>query len=114
MRANLSPFGVLIYLFSFAVQTTAQQDVCPPWFIPDNRCITGCSCHQYVSKVICGPDFPLLRFGFCMTYNNITGATEFGACLYIAHYDTTRFDGFTCIQLPSNVSLLNEFMCVAH
>ena len=111
MRANLSPFGVLIFLFSFAVQTTAQQDVCPPWFIPDNRSITGCSCHQYVSKVICGPDFPLLCFGFCMTYNNITGATEFGACPYIAHYDTTRFDGFTCIQLPSNVSLLNEFMC---
>ena len=46
-----------------------------------------------------------------MTYKNTTGATEFGACPYIAHYNTTPFDGFTCIQLPSNVSLLNEFMC---
>ena len=47
-----------------------------------------------------------------MTYNNTTGATEFGACPYIGHYNkTTYVDDLTCIQLPSNVSLLNEFMC---
>ena len=106
MRANLLPFGMLIFLFSFTEQTTAQRNICPPWFIPDSRSTTGCSCHQYVSKVICGPDFALLCFGFCMTYNNTTGATEFGPCPYIANNNTTQFDGFTCIQVPSNVSLL--------
>ena len=109
MKANC--FFLLILLFSFPEQTTAQRDVCPPWFIPDNTSSTGCTCHQYDTKVNCGPDFPLLHFGFCMTYNNKTGNTEFGACPYIAHYNTTQFGHIFYIQLPSNLSLLNEFMC---
>ena len=44
-----------------------------------------------------------------MTYNNTTGVTEFGARPYIGHYNkTTYVDDLTCIQLPSNVSLLNR------
>ena len=85
--------------------------VCPPWFILDNTSSTGCSCYKHISNVYCGLDIPLLRFGFCMTYNNTSGITEFGACPYIAHYNTSNFDDFWYIQLPSNVSLLNEFMC---
>ena len=104
-------FFLLILLFSFSEQTTAQQDVCPPWFVPDNRSSTGCSCLHYSTKVMCGPDFPFIYLGFCMTYKNTTGATEFGACPYIGHYKTIYFDGFWYIQLPSNVSSLNEFMC---
>ena len=46
-----------------------------------------------------------------MTYNNETEATEYGACPYIAHYSTTSFEGIPRIQMPSNVFLLNEFMC---
>ena len=83
----------------------------PSWFVPDNTSIIGCSCHEYDTKVYCGPNFTLLHFSFCMTYNSTTGATEFGACPYIAHYNTTRFHGVFYIQLPSNVSSLNEFMC---
>ena len=61
---------------------------------------------------MCGPDFLLLHIGYCMTYNNTTGVTEFGACSYIAQYTDTIFvDHAFYIQLPSNVSLLNEFMC---
>ena len=45
-----------------------------------------------------------------MTYNNTTGVTEYGACPYIAHYSNI-VDYFFYIQLPSNVSLLNEYMC---
>ena len=41
------------------------------------------------ANVYCGTDFPFLHFGFCMTYNSTTGATEYGACPYIAHYNTT-------------------------
>ena len=112
MRAPLSPFGVLIFLFSFQQQIIAQRDVCPPGFIVDNTSSTGCSCLKHVSKVSCGHDFSLLAFGFCMTYNNTTGVTEFGDCPYIAHYNTTTTLGDVLfIQMPSNVSLLNEFMC---
>ena len=109
MKANCF---FLLVLFSFTEQTTARRDVCPPWFIPDSTSITGCSCHHDYVKVMCGPDFTLLHSGFCMTYNNATGVTEFGACPYIGHYNTTTIvQGFFYIQLPSNVSLLNEFMC---
>ena len=102
---------LFIFMFSFTEQTTAQRDVCPPWFIPDNTSITGCSCHQDGAKVYCGPGFVSLHLGFCMTYNNNTGATEFGACPYIAHYNTAHFNGILFNQMPSNVSQLNEFMC---
>ena len=81
MKANC--FFLLILLFCFLEQTTAQQYVCPPWFIPDNTSVTGCSCHEYDAKVYCGPDFPLLRYGFCMTYNSTTGATVQKVCLML-------------------------------
>ena len=103
-------FFLLILLFCFTEQTPAQRDVCPPWFNPDNRSITGCSWNQYSTKVYCGPDFLSLCFGVCMTYNNTTGVIEFGACLYIGHYNTTHVR-FYYIKLPNNTSLLNEFMC---
>ena len=72
-----------------------------------------------------------------MTYSNTTGVTAYGACPYIAHYSNIvdyffyiqlpsnvymcgllNQEGPLCgkckggyIQLPSNVSLLNEYMC---
>ena len=47
-----------------------------------------------------------------MTYSNKTEATEYGPRPYIGHYNTTTYiDGTFYIQFPSNVSLLNEFMC---
>ena len=106
---NLSPFGVIIFLFSFTEETIAQRDVCPPWFIPDNT--SECSCHHDGDKVYYCPDFTLLHFGYCTTYNSTTGATEYGPCPYIAHYNTTRSRSLFYIQLPGNLSLLNEFMC---
>ena len=111
MRVHLSPFGVLFFLFSFVEQSIAEQDVCPSWFIPDNTSITGWYRYQYGAEVICHPDFLLLRFGYCITYNNTTGTTEYGMCPFIGHYNTTYGAGIFYIQLPSNVSLLNEFMC---
>ena len=47
-----------------------------------------------------------------MTYNSENGATEYGPCPYITNYKSiTLVDGIFFIQLPNNVSLLNEFMC---
>ena len=102
---------LLILLFSFTAQPTAQ-DVCPPWFVPDNTSKTRCSCHDSHTEVRCGSDFPLLHLGFCMTYNNSTEITEYGPCPYIAHYSNiVSVDHVFYIQLPTNVSLVNESMC---
>ena len=112
MTTNLSLFLVVIFLCSFLEQTIAQRNVCPPWFIPDNTSSTGCSCRQHDSKVYCRPDFPLVHFGYCMTYNNTNGATEYGPHPYIGHCNTTNYvAGDFYIQLLSNVALLNKFMC---
>ena len=104
-------FFLLILLFCFPEQTTAEQEVYPSWFTPDNRSITGLYCYLYGSKVMCGSDFLLLRFGYCMTYDTTTGAIEHGACPYIGHYNTTQIEDIFYIQLPNNISLLNENMC---
>ena len=104
-------FFLLILLFCFPEQTTAKQEICPSWFIPDNTSITGWYDYQYGSKVICGPDFLLLRFHYCMTYSNTTGTNEYGTCPFIGHYNTAYVADLFYIRLPSNVSLLNEFMC---
>ena len=103
---------LLILLFSVAGQTTALlQGACPPWFKPDGSSSTGCSCCKFLTAIKCDPDFPLLHLGYCMTYST-TGATEFGPCPYITRYNTTtNVDHGFYIQLPSNVSLLNGFMC---
>ena len=102
---------LFIFMFSFTEQTTAQRDIYPPWSTPDNTSITGCSCVKHDAKVNCGPDFTFLQYGFSMTYNSTTGATEYGPCPYIAHYNTTAYIDVFHITLPSNVSSLNEFMC---
>ena len=111
MKAIVSLFLVIL-LFSFTEQTTTQRDVCPPWFTPDNSSSTGCSCSDSYEAVKCGSDFPLIRFGNCMTFNSTSETTEYGPCPYIAHYNnTTHIDRVWYIQLPDNVYLLNEFMC---
>ena len=68
--------------------------------------------HHNDENVYCGSDFPLLHFGFCMTYNSTTGATGYGACPYIACYNTTHIAGDFYIQLLSNVSSLVENLII--
>ena len=96
---------LFIFLFTLTEQTIAQQDICPPWFVPDNRSSTGCSCHSLYPNVLCGSDYPLLHLGNCMTYNNETKVTAVGPCPYIAHYNTTFVDQVLYIQLPRNMSM---------
>ena len=111
MTSNLTAF-LLFALFSFTEQTTAQRDVCPPWFIPDNRSCTGCSCYDSYREVKCNVNVTLLYPGYCMTYNSTNEITEYGPCPYIGHYNTTIIlHGFFYVQLPNNVSFLKEFMC---
>ena len=113
-KMKATQFFLLILLCSYTQQaTTVQQSVCPPWFVHDNRSSTGCSCYNDV-PIRCGSHLPYLQFRYCMTYDNATGATEYGPCPYIAHYNTTTIPvdrHAYYIKLPSNVSYLNEFMC---
>ena len=102
---------LFIFLFTLAEQSTAQQDICPPWFVPDNRSSTGCSCHSLYPNLLCSSDCPLLHLGNCMTDNSETKVTAVGPYPYIAHYNTTFVDQVLSTQLPSNVSLLKKFMC---
>ena len=47
-----------------------------------------------------------------MTYNSSSEITEFGPCPYVGHYFNITFVDIICyIRLPSDASLLNEFMC---
>ena len=98
---------LLLFLFSL---TTAKQDLCPPWFTPDNTSSTGSS-YSSQPTVRCCTDCLLLHLGYCMTYNSTSKVTEVGHCPYIQRYNTTPVDQFLYIQLPKHVSLLNEFMC---
>ena len=107
--------SLFILLFIFTEQITARKDVCPPWFVQDNKSTTGCSCGNAYANgaIVCGSDSPLLHFGFCMTYNSANETTEYGPCPFIARYNsnTASFSDVWYLQLPSNASLLNEFMC---
>ena len=102
---------ILVVWLSCRMLISAQKDVCPPWFTPDNKSSTGCSCNEGARRgheFKCQSNSISLQFGYCMTYNNLNGLSEFGKCPYITHYIT---DKFHFIQLPDNVSKLNEFMC---
>ena len=102
----------LLILFSLTEQTAAQQDVFPPCFSPDNSSSVEWSCCNFDKDMDCASDFPLLLYGNCMTYNSTTETLEYGPCPYIAHYNNvTTVNGVFYIQLPMNLSLLNEFMC---
>ena len=104
----MKPYS-LVLLFSFMMLTTAQKNVCPPWFVQDSRSSTGCSCyHTERTEINCNSTSTSLNFGYCMTYNSSAGVNELGKCPYIAHYIT---DNDYSIPLPDNVSKLNEFMC---
>ena len=93
---------IFIFLFSLTEQTTAEQDVCPPWFNNTS---------SIRSIVRCDSDSVFLLLGQCMTYNSTKDITEVGPCQYIQHLNITSLDQLLYIQLPNNVSLLNEFMC---
>ena len=83
---------LVLCLVTVHVQISAQQDVCPLWFIPDNRSTTRCSCQSLFTEVKCGVDFKLLFFGFCMTYNSTTQSTEYGPYPYITHYNASSLN----------------------
>ena len=104
---------LFIFLLSFTEKTTAQHDACPSWFISQayNSSSAICYCNNSLTGVKC---FPILQFGFCVTYNSSTEIVELGPCPYVSRYNTTSttiIDYKVFYILPDNASLLNKFMC---
>ena len=93
------------------VQLTHEYE-CPPWFFY-NTATKQCECHRSPSTdsiVSCAEQGALLKYGFCMTFEEGKG-TFVGRCQYfeIKGHNTSERPGF--ITLPDNMSELNEYMC---
>ena len=86
---------------------------CPPWSYFD------------LAKKICNHDIYFaaifydnqthLRVGYCSTYNEKTGIVSFSSCPYFQsdhfHVYVIRESNIWTIQLPENISTLNQYMC---
>jgi hypothetical protein len=61
--------------------------------------------------VICTESAALLNFGACMTYDNATKTTSLGQCVSFLVKNRSVSTLRNYIQLPENLSELNEYMC---
>ena len=90
-----------------------EQCGCPPWFTFNSE--TGnCECQRSPGTddiVKCTEQGALLRYGFCMTYEEGQG-TFVGRCQSFevqGHNVSETSPGF--MSLPANISELNQYMC---
>ena len=90
----------------------AQSDQCPPWFFY-NATSKVCECYSSPSTdniVKCIENGALLRYGYCMTYEEGEGFYV-GLCDYFNLDKYNRSTTNNYISLPNNVSELNDYMC---
>jgi hypothetical protein len=87
-----------------------DQKDCPPWFYSDED---TCKCLAFYAAR-CFDNKTYLSAGFCATFDRNTGAEpdilSLGECPYHG-FTFTNQDRFWYIQLPDNVSELNDYMC---
>ena len=91
--------------------TDNSSQNCPPWSYFDDVKQT-CNHDIYSAMSIFDGD-TYIRTGYCVTYNNGSGIVSFTPCPYFL---SDRFRGIEkyhvwYIQLPDNISMLNDFMC---
>ena len=99
-------------LNSSSISVYFDNTRCPPWFFY-NSTLGQCQCFESLNvDVRCTDEGALLRFGRCMTYEEESGATSVGFCPYflINNFVDNVSQGLF-IQLPNNVSELNDYMC---
>ena len=75
-----------------------------------------CSISAYkFDQLYCNNSTPLLRIGICLTYNEKKETLSIFYCPYFQsdHYiiKKNEFWGVSCIELPNNLSHLNNYMC---
>lgn len=86
---------------------------CPPWFYY-NSISEKCECFHHPDvkvDVICTESEALLSFGSCMTYDDTTRTTSLGQCVSFLVHNRNVSTLRNYIQLPRNLSRLNEYMC---
>ena len=88
-----------------------QQDHCPPWFYFNSSTQT-CHCFRYCGAR-CFDNRAYLMAGFCATYDEDTGIVLLAPCPCFKSKDFTlsKHDVAWYIQLPENISTLNDYMC---
>ena len=112
-------FGYLLLLIFISLggafeslDSQGCQSECPTWFVPVNSNDTiNCNCGNSSSEIVlCDENShtSMLRFQYCMTYNEVNNSTMVGICPY--HYHKPDVQGLY-VKLPQNVCDLNEFMC---
>ena len=86
---------------------------CPPWSYFD---FANKMCkHDIYFAALFYNNHTHLRVGYCSTYNEKTGIVSFSSCPYFQsdgfNVSVIRESNFWSIQLPENISTLNEYMC---
>ena len=91
-----------------------EDNQCPPWTYY-NASIQRCKCYndakdRGMSIVICNEQESSLSYNYCMTYDEESGTSTVSYCPYFT-LQGHNISGPGLINLPDNISELNEYMC---
>ena len=91
-----------------------EDNQCPPWTYY-NASIQRCKCYndekdRGVSIVVCNEQESSLGYNYCMTYDEESGTSTVSYCPYFT-LQGHNISGHGLINLPDNISELNEYMC---
>ena len=91
-----------------------EDNQCPPWTYY-NASIQQCKCYndekdRGVPIVICNEQESSLGYDYCMTYDEESGTSTVSYCPYFT-LQGHNISGPGLINLPDNISELNEYMC---
>ena len=90
-----------------------DQEDCPPWFYSDEGTCKCLVLNFYAAR--CFDNKAYLSAGFCATFDTSTDSDSdilsLGECPSYYGFTFTKQDYYWYIQLPDNVSELNDYMC---
>ena len=88
-----------------------EQEDCPPWFYSDKG---TCKCLAFYGAT-CFDNKAYLSAGFCATFDTSTDSDSdilsLGECPSYYGFTFTKHNRLWYVQLPDNVSELNDYMC---
>ena len=126
---TLQKMKVVIYLLimvTLVFSTTEMKDqqtqlpamdttACPPWFVWQNNSGTdlchSCTCINSTDLAVKCDQLAqrsYLLLGYCMTHNDSSGNVFLGRSNF---YNYQRPTDHLYLELPNNISHLNDFMC---
>ena len=98
------------YILNEAASPAHQSNHNELQSMPQSFCVNSTTKVFNVSLITCTQSGPLLRLGYCATYDAVSKLLSIADCPYSqsSGYEMTT-DGY--IRLPRNLSQLNEYMC---